>query len=158
MSGKYKKGMKIAGKRFATLISCFSSMFMPIPIISSPPTALISITTLSLSSGAIKFPSRAIAPWYTNTGTTESITPIPSVLAKRIDAVYSAYPEREPDAIKYSEITFLEILEKDLKVMDGTAASLCRDNGIPIHVFALSEPGNMMKAVMGEPIGTIIKG
>jgi uridylate kinase len=80
------------------------------------------------------------------------------LLAKKIDAVYSADPELDPGAVRYSEITFQEILEKDLKVMDGTAASLCRDNGIPIHVFALSEPGNMLKAVMGEPIGTIIKG
>lgn len=80
------------------------------------------------------------------------------LLAKKIDAVYSDDPNTNPDAVRYSEVTFLEILEKDLKVMDGTAASLCRDNGIPIHVFALSEPGNMLKAVMGEPIGTIIKG
>ena len=80
------------------------------------------------------------------------------LLAKKIDAVYSADPETDPNAVRYSEITFLEILEKDLKVMDGTAASLCRDNGIPIHVFAISEFGNIFKAVMGEPIGTIIKG
>jgi uridylate kinase len=80
------------------------------------------------------------------------------LLAKKIDAVYSADPEVDPGAVRYSEITFQEILEKDLKVTDGTAASLCRDNGIPIHVFALSEPGNMLKAVMGEPIGTIIMG
>ncbi|MDR0875028.1 MAG: UMP kinase [Clostridiales Family XIII bacterium] len=79
------------------------------------------------------------------------------LLAKKIDAVYSADPELDPGAVRFDEITFQEILEKDLKVMDGTAASLCRDNGIPIHVFALSEPGNMLKAVMGEPIGTIIK-
>ena len=80
------------------------------------------------------------------------------LLAKKIDAVYSADPKTDPNAFRYAEISFLEILEKDLKVMDGTAASLCRDNGIPIHVFALSVPGNMMKAVMGESIGTIIKG
>jgi len=78
------------------------------------------------------------------------------LLAKKIDAVYSDDPNSNPNAIRYYKLTHQELLEKDLKVMDGTAASLCRDNGIPIHVFALSEPGNMMRAVCGEPIGTII--
>jgi len=78
------------------------------------------------------------------------------LLAKKIDAVYSDDPEKNPNAVRYYKITHQEVLEKDLKVMDGTAASLCRDNGIPIHVFALSEPGNMLRAVCGEPIGTII--
>ncbi|MDR3305528.1 MAG: UMP kinase [Clostridiales Family XIII bacterium] len=79
------------------------------------------------------------------------------LLAKRIDAVYSDDPEKNPDAVRYSEITHQEILEKDLKVMDSTAASLCRDNAIPVHVFALNEPGNVLKAVYGEAIGTIIR-
>ncbi|MDR0853820.1 MAG: UMP kinase [Clostridiales Family XIII bacterium] len=79
------------------------------------------------------------------------------LLAKNIDAVYSDDPKTNPDAIRYSEITHQEILEKDLKVMDSTAASLCRDNNIPIHVFGLSEKGNMLKAVYGEKIGTIIR-
>lgn len=78
------------------------------------------------------------------------------LLAKRIDAVYSDDPETNPNAIRYTRITHHEILERDLKVMDSTAASLCRDNGIPVHVFALSEKGNVMKAVMGEEIGTLI--
>ena len=78
------------------------------------------------------------------------------LLAKKIDAVYSDDPEKNPNAVRYYKITHQEVLERDLKVMDGTAASLCRDNGIPIHVFALSEPGNMLRAVCGEPIGTII--
>ncbi|MDR1796254.1 MAG: UMP kinase [Clostridiales Family XIII bacterium] len=78
------------------------------------------------------------------------------LLAKKVDAVYSDDPERNPDATRYSSITHQEVLEKDLKVMDSTAASLCRDNGIPIHVFALSEPGNVLKAVCGALIGTII--
>ncbi|MDR1815400.1 MAG: UMP kinase [Clostridiales Family XIII bacterium] len=78
------------------------------------------------------------------------------LLAKKVDAVYSDDPEKNPDAVRYSKITHQEVLEKDLKVMDSTAASLCRDNGIPIHVFALSEPGNVLKAVRGEAIGTVI--
>ena len=78
------------------------------------------------------------------------------LLAKRIDAVYSDDPEKNPDAIRYTSITHHEILEKELQVMDSTAASLCRDNGIPVHVFAISEKGNVLKAVMGEEIGTLI--
>ena len=78
------------------------------------------------------------------------------LLAKRIDAVYSDDPETNPDAVRYKNITHQEILEKDLKVMDSTAASLCRDNGIIVHVFSISEPGNVLKAVLGEEIGTLI--
>ena len=79
------------------------------------------------------------------------------LLAKKVDAVYSDDPEINPDAIKYDELTHYEVLEKDLKVMDSTAASLCRDNNITIHVFGIAEEGNVMKAVCGEKIGTVIK-
>ncbi len=78
------------------------------------------------------------------------------LLAKNIDAVYSADPNIVKDAVKYETLTHWEVLEKDLKVMDSTAASLCRDNDIDIHVFALDEYGNIMKAVCGEKIGTLI--
>ncbi|MCL2110811.1 MAG: UMP kinase [Clostridiales bacterium] len=78
------------------------------------------------------------------------------LLAKRIDAVYSDDPEKNPGAERYTKITHQEILEKDLKVMDSTAASLCRDNGLPVHVFAISEKGNVLRAVLGEEIGTLI--
>ncbi|MBQ0079243.1 MAG: UMP kinase [Eubacterium sp.] len=79
------------------------------------------------------------------------------LLAKKIDAVYSADPEIDPTAERYSTLTHTEVLEKDLKVMDSTAAALCRDNSIAIHVFALAEDGNIKKAVCGEPIGTIVR-
>lgn len=79
------------------------------------------------------------------------------LLAKNIDAVYSADPAIDPSAIKYSRLTHFEVLEKDLKVMDSTAASLCRDNDIDIQVFGIAEDTNIMKAVLGEDIGTIIK-
>ena len=79
------------------------------------------------------------------------------LLAKKVDAVYSADPEIDPNAVKYDELTHQEVLEKGLGVMDSTAASLCRDNNINIHVFGLAEEGNVMKAVCGEKIGTIIR-
>ncbi|MBR1654417.1 MAG: UMP kinase [Clostridia bacterium] len=79
------------------------------------------------------------------------------LVAKTIDGVYSADPKVDPNAVKYDEITYLDILNKDLKVMDSTATSLCRDNNIPLIVFAMSEKGNMVKAVKGEKVGTLVK-
>ncbi len=79
------------------------------------------------------------------------------LMAKNIDAVYSADPKSNPDAVRYSELTHAEVLEKDLKVMDATAAALCRDNKIAIHVFGLAEENGMMRAIRGESIGTIVK-
>ena len=78
------------------------------------------------------------------------------LLAKKVDAVYDRDPEEDPDAKKYERLTHQEVLEKNLKVMDSTAASICRDNQIKIHVFGISDPENMIKAVCGEPIGTFI--
>ena len=79
------------------------------------------------------------------------------LLAKKVDAVYSADPEIDPNAVKYDELTHSEVLEKNLGVMDSTAASLCRDNNINIHVFGLAEEGNVLRAIRGEKIGTIIR-
>lgn len=79
------------------------------------------------------------------------------LLAKKVDAVYSDDPEQNPEAVKYDELTHQEVLEKGLKVMDSTAASLCRDNHINIHVFGIATDGNVMRAICGEPIGTIIR-
>ena len=79
------------------------------------------------------------------------------LVAKTIDGVYSADPKVDPSAVKYDEITYLDILNKDLKVMDSTAISLCKDNNIPLIVFAMSEKGNMVKAVKGERVGTFVK-
>lgn len=79
------------------------------------------------------------------------------LLAKNIDAVYDSDPLTNPDAKKYSELTYIEVLNKGLKVMDSTATSLCMDNHIPILVFGLNEPKNILRAIMGEKIGTIIQ-
>ena len=79
------------------------------------------------------------------------------LMAKNIDAVYSDDPKKNPDAVRYTHLTHAEVLEKDLKVMDATAAAMCRDNSIAIHVFGLAEEGGMMKAICGEEIGTIVE-
>lgn len=78
------------------------------------------------------------------------------LLAKKVDAVYDSDPEENPDAVKYDRLTHSEVLEKNLKVMDSTAASICRDNEVRIHVFGLDDPENMVRAVCGEEIGTIV--
>lgn len=79
------------------------------------------------------------------------------LLAKTIDGVYSADPKIDPNAVKYDEISYTDILTKDLKVMDSTATALCRDNQIPLMVFEIAKPENMVKIVKGEKIGTIVQ-
>lgn len=76
------------------------------------------------------------------------------LVAKTIDGVYSADPKVDPNAIKYDHITFQKVLEDNLKVMDSTAMSLCKDNDIPLVVFAMSDTKNIVRAVKEENIGT----
>ena len=78
------------------------------------------------------------------------------LVAKTIDGVYSDDPKINPNAVKYDKISYLDILNKDLKVMDSTATSLCRDNHIPLIVFGMNEPDNMVKAILGEKVGTFV--
>ena len=78
------------------------------------------------------------------------------LVGKTIDGVYSSDPKIDKNAVKYDKITFTDVLNKNLKVMDATAISLCRDNNIPLSVFAISEPENIVKAVKGENIGTLV--
>lgn len=76
--------------------------------------------------------------------------------ATKVDGIYSADPLISKNAIKYEKLSYLEVLEKNLKVLDSTAISLCMDNNIPIIVFNLREKGNIKKAVLGEKIGTLV--
>jgi uridylate kinase len=76
--------------------------------------------------------------------------------ATRVDGVYDKDPHKFSDAKKYDRVTYLECLQKDLKVMDMTAFALCRDNKLPIVVFDLGKPGNILAAVRGEPVGTSV--
>ncbi len=79
------------------------------------------------------------------------------LLAKNIDGVYDDDPAKNPEAVKYDTITYDEVLAKHLAVMDSTATSLSMDNGIPIVLFALKDPENILRVVKGEKIGTIVK-
>ncbi len=80
------------------------------------------------------------------------------LLAKNIDGVYSADPKVDPSAVKYDAITYDDVLAQHLKVMDSTATSLSMDNKIPVLLFALKDPENILRVVMGEKIGTIVGG
>lgn len=74
----------------------------------------------------------------------------------RVDGVYTADPEKDPNAKKYDSVTFAEVIEKRLKVMDSTAFTMCRDNNMPIIVFNMNQPGNLKKLVEGEKTGTYV--
>ena len=76
--------------------------------------------------------------------------------ATMVDGVYDKDPRKYPDAVKYKTITHDEVLSKNLKVMDATAAALCRDNHTKIMVFSMEDPGNIVRVVLGEDIGTIV--
>lgn len=78
------------------------------------------------------------------------------LLAKKVDGVYDKDPNKYADAKKYDNLTYIQVLEQGLQVMDSTATSLCMDNNIPIVVFGLDKPGNIKRAVLGEKIGTIV--
>jgi len=79
------------------------------------------------------------------------------LLAKKVDGVYDKDPHKYADAKKYDTLSYIEVLEQGLQVMDSTATSLCMDNEIPILVFGLDEPGNIKRAMYGESIGTLVK-
>jgi uridylate kinase len=76
----------------------------------------------------------------------------------KVDGVYTADPKKDANAVKYIELTYLEVLKKGLQVMDATATSLCMDNSLPIIVFDITTPGNVKKVICGEAIGTIVRG
>ncbi|MCI0413637.1 UMP kinase [bacterium] len=78
--------------------------------------------------------------------------------ATKVDGIYDRDPKKHPDAVKFEELTYMDVLSKHLKVMDSTAISLCMDNRMPIIVFNLKEKGNIKRIIYGEKIGSIVKG
>ena len=79
------------------------------------------------------------------------------LMAKNIDGVYDSDPKTNPNAVKFDELSYMEVINRQLKVMDFTAVTLCMENGIPIVAFGLNEENGLIKAARGEKIGTIIK-
>jgi uridylate kinase len=78
--------------------------------------------------------------------------------ATKVDGVYDADPAKDKNAVKFSTLTYLDVLKKGLQVMDATATSLCMDNNLPMVIFDLTTPGNIKRVVFGEPIGTTVRG
>ncbi|NLM76176.1 MAG: UMP kinase [Clostridiaceae bacterium] len=78
------------------------------------------------------------------------------LLAKNVDAVYDSDPKINKSALRYDKISFMEVLQRQLKVMDSTATSLCMDNNIPLHVFNIKTPDNIIKVLKGEKVGTLV--
>ena len=78
--------------------------------------------------------------------------------ATQVDGVYSADPKRDPSAVHYAHVTYAEVLARDLKVMDGAAVALARDNGIPVIVFSIDEPGALQRVLEGTGKFTVVQG
>jgi len=78
--------------------------------------------------------------------------------ATKVDGVYDSDPKKNPDAVRFSELTYIDVLNRGLQVMDSTAISLCMDNKLPILVFNMEVEGNIERALNGEPVGTIVRG
>lgn len=78
--------------------------------------------------------------------------------ATSVDGIYDADPKKEPTAKLLPEVTYQQVLERNLKFMDAAAISLCRDNNIPIHLFNLKKPGNILRVVQGEAVGSVVRG
>jgi uridylate kinase len=78
--------------------------------------------------------------------------------ATKVDGVYSADPLKDRTATKFDKLTYIDVLQKDLRVMDATAISLCMDNNLPIIVFNLNVSGNIKKIILGETVGTLVTG
>jgi len=76
--------------------------------------------------------------------------------ATKVDGVYDSDPMKNRDAVRFDQLSYLEVLQRNLKVMDSTAISLCRDNNLPIVVFNLTQKGNILRAVLGENLGTVV--
>ena len=78
------------------------------------------------------------------------------LMAKNVDGIYSADPKKDPNAVRYTDLTYAEILDKNLRALDLSASTICMDNNISGYAFGLSDPENIYRAVMGEPVGTAI--
>jgi uridylate kinase len=76
--------------------------------------------------------------------------------ATSVDGIYSADPKLEADATKFAEISYADILRLNLRVMDAAAVSMCRDNNMPMMVFSMKTPGNIVKVIQGEPLGSLV--
>lgn len=116
----------------------------------------------SLESGEVVIMSAGTGNPFFTTDTASSLRAIEieaDVMLKgtRVDGIYTADPEKDKSAVKFDEISFDEIYNRNLKVMDLTATTMCKENNMPIYVFDMDTPGNLMKVMKGEQIGTLVR-
>ena len=116
----------------------------------------------SLENGEVVIMSAGTGNPFFTTDTASSLRAIEieaDVMLKgtRVDGIYTADPEKDKSAVKFDEISFDEIYNRNLKVMDLTATTMCKENNMPIYVFDMDTPGNLMKVMKGEQIGTLVK-
>ncbi len=114
-----------------------------------------------LDAGKVVIFAGGIGRPYFTTDTTAALSAVEMdcdvvLKATRVDGVYDADPEKNPEAKRYEKITYREVLAKSLRVMDATAASLCMENRIPIVVFNIFEPDAIIRVIKGEPVGTLV--
>jgi len=77
--------------------------------------------------------------------------------ATKVDGVYTADPKKDPAAQRYERLTYDEVIQRNLKVMDTSAIALCRDNRIPLRIYDMTQPGNLLRIMRGEPVGTLVE-
>lgn len=112
-----------------------------------------------LNEGYVTIMSAGTGNPYFTTDTASSCVPSSeagAVQGTRVDGIYTADPEKDPTATKFDKITYDEIYNRGLKVMDLTATTMCKENHLPIIVFNMDQPGNLKKVISGENIGTIV--
>jgi len=132
---------------------------IPISPVSEPYVRLRALKHLN-SSRVVIFAAGTGNPYFT-TDTAASLRAAEInadllIKATKVDGVYDSDPEKNPDAVKYDQVSYDEVLQKNLRVMDATAIALCRDNSLKMQVLAVDEAGSLLSAVCGEDIGTII--
>ena len=126
-----------------------------------PLAAVLAFPALAQTTTPTSDQSQPAATQSTSTDTAATLRALEikaDIIAKgtRVDGVYDKDPLKFSDAVRYTDVTYLEVLSKGLGVMDATSIAMCRDNKLPIIVFNLNATGNIMRMSMGEPVGTVI--
>ena len=109
----------------------------------------------SLEAGYVTFLAGGTGNPFFTTDTGAALRAL-EIKVTRVDGVYTADPEKDPNAVKFTEISLADAYQKNLKIMDMTAFALCQDNKMPIYVYDANTKGNLLKVLNGEPIGTLL--
>jgi uridylate kinase len=133
---------------------------IPMEVVAEPYTRRGALDHLN-KGHVVVFAAGTGSPFFT-TDTTASLRAVEIdaqviMKATKVDGIYTADPVKDPNAVKIDRTNYMRVVSEQLKVMDITAITMCMDNQLPILVFNMTQPGNIVKAVMGEPIGTLVE-